>query len=369
MEELQSKLELALRRVVHPESGVDIVSMGLIQNVDISENVITIAILFKRKGDPLANSIVKLAGRELEKELPGYSFDFKIVQESHNHHHTEQNAPDFLKGVKNIIAVASGKGGVGKSTVSVNLALMLVQKGYKVGLLDADIYGPSIPKMLQLETEHPKVESIDGFDVIFPLEKFGLKVMSIGFLVDPDSALIWRGPMATSALKQLVGQTSWGELDFLIIDLPPGTGDIHLTMVQTLPVSGAVIVTTPQAVALADVVKGIKLFTNDKIEVPILGIVENMAWFTPVELPDNKYFIFGNSGGKKLAEQMGVKLLGQIPIVQSICDGGDLGQPAALKQNSIEAEKFSELANNFILAFDERQKTMPPTKKVEMNSK
>jgi len=251
---------------------------------------------------------------------------------------------------KNIIAVASGKGGVGKSTVAVNLAVALARMGYQTGLLDADIYGPSMLKMLGVENLKPAVKGSEGHEIIVPVERYGVRMLSIGFFVRPGDALIWRGPMATSAIKQLINQGEWGELDYLLIDLPPGTGDVHLTIVQELPVTGAVIVSTPQEVALADAVKGISMFQNDKVKVPILGLVENMAWFTPEELPNNRYYIFGNGGCKALAEREGIRLLGQIPIVQGIREGGDNGQPIVTNENSITGKAFMELAQNLVEA-------------------
>ena len=249
-----------------------------------------------------------------------------------------------------IIAVSSGKGGVGKSTVASNLAVSLAKLGFKVGLLDADIFGPSAPKMFGIEDARPFLINVDGRDLIEPIEKYGVRVLSIGFFVDPDTALLWRGAMATSAIKQLINEGNWGDLDYLIIDVPPGTSDIHLTLIQNLKIAGAVIVSTPQEVALADARKGIEMFTNDKVNVPILGLVENMAWFTPAELPENKYYIFGKEGCKKLAEKMNVPLLGQIPIVQSICEGGDDGEPVALKSASIEGQAFIQLAGKVMEA-------------------
>jgi ATP-binding protein involved in chromosome partitioning len=268
--------------------------------------------------------------------------------------------------VKNVIAVSSGKGGVGKSTVAANLAVALAKLGYKVGLLDADIFGPSVPKMFQVEDARPYAELIDGRDLIVPIEKYGIKLLSIGFFVDPDQATLWRGAMASNALKQLVGDANWGELDYFVLDTPPGTSDIHLTLVQTLAITGAVIVSTPQQVALADARKGINMYTNDKVNVPILGLVENMSWFTPAELPENKYYIFGKEGAKQLAEQMNVPLLGQIPIVQSICENGDKGTPAALDENSITGRAFLELAENVVKQTELRNAGQEATKIVEL---
>ena len=254
---------------------------------------------------------------------------------------------------------------MGKSTVAANLAIALAKLGYKVGLLDADIFGPSMPKMFQVEDARPYAETIDGRDMIVPVEKYGIKLLSIGFFVDPDQATLWRGGMASNALKQLIGDASWGELDYFLIDLPPGTSDIHLTVVQTLALTGAVVVSTPQAVALADARKGINMFTNDKVNVPILGLIENMAWFTPAELPENKYYLFGKEGAKHLAEEMQVPLLGQIPIVQSICEGGDNGVPVALNEDSITGRAFAELAANVVTQVEKRNAELPPTHIVE----
>jgi ATP-binding protein involved in chromosome partitioning len=272
-----------------------------------------------------------------------------------------------LPGVKNILAVASGKGGVGKSTVSVNLAVSLAKAGAKVGLLDADVYGPSIPKMLGVEGARPEVKKVDGKDVIVPIESQGIKMLSIGFFVNPEDALIWRGAMATSAINQFVKDSDWGELDYFIMDLPPGTGDIHLTIVQAMPVTAAVIVSTPQEVALADALRGVGMFRAEKIKVPVIGFIENMSWFTPAELPDNKYYIFGKDGLKNLAERMEIPLLGQIPLVQSIRESGDEGRPVSLNEDSVVGKAFVELASNVADKIEERNANMAPTKKVEID--
>jgi ATP-binding protein involved in chromosome partitioning len=269
--------------------------------------------------------------------------------------------------VKNIVAIASGKGGVGKSTVSVNMAVALARLGYSVGLIDADVYGPSIPKMLNLESAQPVLQQIEGKDRIIPVEQYGVKVLSIGFFVDEKEALVWRGPMATSALKQLIHDGYWGDLDYLLIDLPPGTGDVHLTLVQSLAVTGVVIVSTPQAVALADAVKGISMFTGKSIRVPVLGLVENMAWFTPEELPDNKYYIFGKDGCKNLAAEMKVPLLGQIPLVQGIREGGDNGHPVAIDENSPSGKAFMELARETVRQVAIRNASADPTEIVQIS--
>ena len=272
----------------------------------------------------------------------------------------------LLPGVKNIIAVSSGKGGVGKSTVSANLAIALARLGYRVGLLDTDIFGPSMPKMFDVEDERPYAVKKDGRDLICPIEKYGVKLLSIGFFVSPTTATLWRGGMATSALKQLIADADWGELDYFILDTPPGTSDIHLTLLQTLPITGAVIVSTPQQVALADARKGIDMYRNEKVNVPILGLIENMAWFTPAELPENKYYIFGKEGCKHLAEEMHVPLLAQIPLVQSICDNGDAGTPAALSSDTATGLAFINLAQAVVTVVNRRNKEQPKTKIVGM---
>ena len=271
----------------------------------------------------------------------------------------------MLPQVKNIIGISSGKGGVGKSTVAANLAVGLARLGYRVGLLDADIFGPSMPKMFQVEDARPYAERINGRDLIIPIEKYGIKLLSIGFFVDPDQPTLWRGGMASNALKQLIGDADWGQLDYFLIDLPPGTSDIHLTVVQTLALTGVVVVSTPQAVALADARKGINMFTNDKVNVPILGLVENMAWFTPAELPENRYYIFGREGCKRLAEEMNVPLLGQVPIVQSICESGDAGTPVALEEDSLTGRAFLQLAAALVRQVDKRNVEQAPTQVVK----
>ena len=273
-----------------------------------------------------------------------------------------------IKGISSIVAISSGKGGVGKSTVTSNIAVTLSQMGFKVGVLDADIYGPSIPKMMDMEGERPLSVTIDGKSKMQPIENYGVKVLSIGFFTQPNQAVIWRGPMASKALNQMIFDAAWGELDFLLIDLPPGTGDIHLSIVQSLPISGAVVVSTPQNVALADAKKGIAMFQQDSIQVPVLGVVENMAYFTPEELPENKYYIFGKEGAKNLATDTQVPFLGEIPLVQSIREAGDVGRPAALQENSPVADSIYRITQNMVAQVLDRNKNLPPTQVVKITT-
>ena len=359
-----SKIIELLRKVRHPELNNDIVSLEMIKNISIEGNKIKISILYKKPVDPLANSIKRNIVSVLQSEL-GKQYEIE-VENIFPHHNLKEKVA--FKGITNIIAVASGKGGVGKSTVAVNLAVALASQGLKVGLLDADVFGPSIPKMFGVEDKKPEMIEVNGEALINPLEKYGVKLLSIGFFVSPEQALVWRGPMATSALKQLMEQANWGNLDIVLIDMPPGTSDIHLTIVQSVAVNGAVIVTTPQEVALADALKGINMFNSEAINVPVLGLVENMAWFTPAELPENKYYIFGKGGGQKLAKQLNVPLLGQIPIVQSICEGGDAGDPVALHAERADGLAFITLAKNVLNSLTERNKK-EATKKVEILNK
>ena len=324
----------ALATVRYPGNGKDLVSAGMVEdNIRIEGNKVSFSLIFDRSNDPFIRSMIRAAetavrtyvGEEVKIE-GNITPKFRRSVE-----HTDE---PVLPGIKNIIAVASGKGGVGKSTVSSNIAVALARAGYKTGLLDADIFGPSVPKMFDVEEARPVAVSINGKDYIEPIEKYGVKILSIGFFVDKGSATVWRGGMASNAIKQLITEAAWGELDFLILDLPPGTSDIHLTIVQTVKLTGAVIVTTPQEVALADARKGIDMCLNPHINVPVLGIIENMSWFTPAELPENKYYLFGKEGGKRLAETMKVPLLGEVPIVQSIREGGDAGEPIALADSA-----------------------------------
>lgn len=354
----------ALTHVRYPGTGKNIIEEGLLgEDIRIEGQKVSFSLEFKKEKDPFAASLVKACEQAIlmyvgeDVDIKGnISTVFKEVK------HADPENP--LPGVKNIIAVSSGKGGVGKSTVSANLAVALANAGYKVGLLDADIFGPSIPKMFGIEDARPVLEEVDGRELIQPAENYGVKILSIGFFVNAKDAVLWRGGMASNALKQLICDANWGELDYFVLDLPPGTSDIHLTLVQTLGITGAVVVSTPQAVALADARKGISMFQSDKINVPILGLVENMAWFTPAELPNNKYYIFGKEGCKKLAEELGVNLLGQIPIVQSICDGGDCGRPVACNTDSATGMAFAQLAENVVKQTEIRNQTMDKTTRV-----
>ncbi|WP_430810775.1 MULTISPECIES: P-loop NTPase [unclassified Carboxylicivirga] len=359
----------ALKHVVHPGKGKDIVSLGMVEDdLRIDGKRISFSLLFERANDPMVSALKKACVQAIKTYVDDAA-DIEgniYVKVKPKQKPVETQA---LPGVKNIIAVASGKGGVGKSTVTSNLAVALAKAGYAVGLLDADIYGPSVPIMFQTEDARPVLEKIDGKDKILPVEKYGVKMLSIGYFVNPDDALIWRGAMATNAIRQLINDGNWGELDYLLIDLPPGTSDIHLTIVQTIGITGAVIVSTPQNVALADAVKGVSMFQSKNIQVPVLGLIENMAWFTPAELPDNKYYIFGKDGGSKLAHKMGIPLLGQIPLVQSIREGGDAGEPAALNEQSMTGIAFANLAEKVVVQVEQRNASMPKTKIVEIKNK
>lgn len=355
----------ALSKVRYPGNGKDLISAGMVEDdIRIDGNKVSFSLIFEKPNDPFMKSVIKAA----ETAILTYVGEDVDIKGNINIKSKQAQRPEpgkLLPQVKNVIAVSSGKGGVGKSTIAANLAVALAQQGYKVGLLDADIFGPSVPKMFNVEDARPYVEQIEGRDLILPVEKYGIKMLSIGFFVDKDSAIVWRGGMASNALKQLISDTDWGELDYFVLDLPPGTSDIHLTIVQTLAITGAIVVTTPQEVALADARKGIDMFTNEKVNVPVLGLVENMSWFTPAELPENKYYLFGKEGGKRLAEEMDITLLGQIPIVQSICEGGDNGKPVALDPNTITGMAFKNLAKAVVNAADIRNQTLAPTQIVK----
>ncbi len=349
----------ALATVRYPGNGKNIVEAEMVaDNLRIDGMKVSFSLTFEKPTDPFMKSVVKAAETAIHTYV---SKEVEVTITTESRQAARPEPGKMLPQVKNVIAVSSGKGGVGKSTVAANLAVALSKLGYKVGLLDADIFGPSVPKMFQVEDARPYAETVDGRDLIVPIEKYGIELLSIGFFVDPDQATLWRGGMASNALKQLVGDAKWGEMDYFILDTPPGTSDIHLTLLQTLAITGAVIVSTPQEVALADARKGINMYMNDKVNVPILGLVENMAWFTPAELPNNHYYLFGKEGTKRLAEELNVPLLGQIPIVQSICENGDNGTPAALDDNTMVGQAFLELARNVVKQTEKRNAEMAPT--------
>ncbi|MCD8282493.1 MAG: Mrp/NBP35 family ATP-binding protein [Prevotella sp.] len=354
-----------LATVLYPGTKKNIVESGMLaDDIRIAGDCVTFTLIFPRPTDPFIKSTLKAAEAAIHYHLsPGIGVTIKAEYRTAPQPARER----LLPGVKNIIAVSSGKGGVGKSTVAVNLAVGLARLGYKTGLLDTDVFGPSVPKMFGVEGEKLYGMEKDGKQLMVPIEKYGVKLLSIGFLVDPDTATVWRGPMASTALKQLISDTDWGDLDYFILDTPPGTSDIHLTLFQTLPITGAVIVSTPQEVALADARKGIDMYRNDKVRIPLLGLVENMAWFTPAELPENRYYIFGQGGCRALAEEIGVPLLAQIPIVQSVCDGGDSGIPEVLDATSQVGQVFLALAQTVVTVVNRRNKELDPTRRVETN--
>lgn len=357
----------ALATVIYPGTRKNIIESGMLADTpSINGMKVRIVLLFPRDTDPFLRSTVKAAEAAIHYHI---SPEVEVTVQTEYTSTARPKPEKLLSDVKNIIAVSSGKGGVGKSTVAANLAIALAKLGYKVGLLDTDIFGPSVPKMFGLESARPNAVEKEGRDLIEPIEKYGVKLLSIGFFVNPDTATLWRGGMATSALKQLIADADWGDLDYFVLDTPPGTSDIHLTLLQTLAITGAVIVSTPQKVALADARKGIDMYRNDKVNVPILGLVENMAWFTPAELPNNKYYIFGKDGCKNLAKEMGCPLLAQIPIVQSICEDGDAGKPSAVDFTSITGQAFLNLAQAVVTTVNMRNKKLPKTKIVQVNNK
>lgn len=333
----------ALRHVRYPGTGKDLIESGMLEDdIRISGLEVSFSLIFEKDNDPFMKSVVKAAEVAVQTYVDANAAVHIHTKFNKQNLQPSQAAP--VLNAKHIIAVHSGKGGVGKSTVAANLAIALSQRGLRVGLLDADIHGPSMPKMFHTEGCRPVAADVKGRSLIEPIEQYGIKMLSIGFFVDTEQAVIWRGGMASNAIKQLIQDANWGELDYFLIDLPPGTSDIHLTLVSTLQLTGAIVVTTPQPVALVDARKGVDMFQNEKINVPVLGLIENMAWFTPAELPENKYFIFGKDGGKHLAEELGVPLLGQIPLVQSIREAGDEGTPIALQEGHPAAKIFAEIA-------------------------
>ena len=350
----------ALATVTYPGTKKSLVESGMLADTpSINGMKVKVVLVFPRDTDPFLKSTLKAAEAAIHYHV---SKDVEVEIETEFKSKPRPEVGKMLPDVKNIVAVSSGKGGVGKSTVAANLAISLARLGYKVGLLDTDIFGPSMPKMFNVEDARPYAVEKDGRQLIEPVEQYGVKLLSIGFFVNPDTATLWRGGMATNALKQLIADADWGELDYCILDTQPGTSDIHLTLLQTLAITGAVIVSTPQQVALADARKGIDMYRNDKVNVPILGLVENMAWFTPAELPENKYFIFGKEGCKRLAEEMNTPLLAQIPLVQSICESGDNGVPAACNIETITAQAFLNLAQAVVTVVNKRNREQEPTK-------
>ena len=367
MTALYPKLILdALATVRYPGTGKNIVEMQMVDDdIRIAGLSVSFTLVFDKPTDPFMRSVVKAA----EAAIHAYaSKDAEVEIKTRTLQAPRPDLPDLLPGVSNIIAVSSGKGGVGKSTVAVNLAVALARLGMRVGLLDCDIFGPSVPKMFQMEDARPYSKNVDGRDLIIPEEKYGVKMLSIGFFVNPEQGIMWRGGMASNALKQLIADADWGELDYFILDTPPGTSDIHLTLVQTIPITGAVIVSTPQQVALADARKGIDMYRNEKVGVPILGLVENMAWFTPARHPDERYYLFGQEGVKELAEEMQLPLLAQIPLVQDICESGDSGVPSATDPASINGQAFLQLAARVVTETDRRKAQLPPTQIVGLKS-
>ena len=334
----------ALQHVRYPGNGMNLIEAGMLEDdIRISGLEVSFSLIFDKDTDPFQRSVIKQAEVAIQTYV-----DANAVVHIHTKYRkqfsNESGADERSLNAKHIIAIHSGKGGVGKSTIAVNLAVALAQQGKRVGLLDADIHGPSVPKMFHVEDARPVADTVDGRDLIVPIEQYGVEMLSIGFFVDVQSAVVWRGSMASNAIKQLINDAKWGELDYFLIDLPPGTSDIHLTLIQTLQLTGAIVVTTPQDVALVDARKGVDMFTNDKVNVPVLGLIENMSYFTPAELPENKYYIFGRGGGKRLADELGIPLLGEVPLVQSIREGGDEGIPIVLQAGHPAAQIFEQIA-------------------------
>lgn len=359
-----NKVVEALRNIKDPHSGNDIISAKMVEDFRVEGGNISFSIVLKSQDSELKSTLNFACMEEINNIYPQAQVHIHLKIKSDQ----LGGADSVLPQVKNIIAVASGKGGVGKSTVSVNLAVSLAKQGYKTGLIDADLYGPSIPTMMGLSGQRPKVELLYGKHKIVPLQAHGVHVISIGFIVEPEQAVVLRGPRLGGLLRQFIQDCLWPDLDFLIIDLPPGTGDIQLTLVQTVPVTGAIMVTTPQEVAIVDAVKAMNMFLLPNVNVPILGVVENMSWFTPAELPQNKYFIFGEGGGKKLAEMAQSEILAQIPIVQSVREGGDQGKPAAIQEHHVLENTFEKLAHNTVKQVNMRHELFEPTRIVKIQT-
>jgi len=360
----QEDILKALSNVQEPDLGKDLVTLNMVKDIIINGSNVSFTVVLTTPACPL-KELIKNACINAVKILVNKEAEVSVNFTSNTTTNRKDNK-NILSGVRNIIAVVSGKGGVGKSTVACNLALALAEGGAKVGLMDADIYGPSVHIMFGVRGERPLMKEVNGKGIIVPLERYGIKLMSIGLLVDEKQAVVWRGPMVSSAIRQFVTEVDWGDLDYLVIDMPPGTGDIHLTIVQTVPVTGVIVVTTPQLVALADAKKGIAMFSQAALKVPVIGLVENMSYFSPAELPDNKYFIFGKDGGKNLAAEFDIPFLGQIPLVQSIREGGDLGVPVMIGDDEISKQAFIDFAGNAARGIAMRNAEMPATEVSEV---
>tara|TARA_B100001287_G_scaffold269986_1_gene268100 strand:- start:7221 stop:8333 length:1113 start_codon:yes stop_codon:yes gene_type:complete len=356
----QEQVVEALKKVIEPDLGKDIISLNLVSNISIEKSTISFSLQMKNAAMHARKRMQEACEFAIERSLgKGFVLNLSISALK-----SAESAQNSLTNIKNIIAVVSGKGGVGKSTVSANIAVGLALRGYKVGIVDADIYGPSLPMMFDVQHYRPLSRKINNKDFIVPTENYGVKLLSIGFFAELDEAVVWRGPMAVKALKQLIFDADWKELDYLIIDTPPGTGDVHLSIVQSLPLTGVVVVTTPQPVALADAKKAISMFSLENINVPVIGVVENMSWFTPKEHPNEKYYIFGNNGGADLCDSLDLNLLGQLPLVQSIRESGDVGRPAILQQETIVQKYYSEICNNILKGVEKRNEKLEDTKVV-----
>jgi len=362
------KVEQALTYVIEPDLKKDIMSLNLVKDLKMEGNDVQFTLMIKNPAMHNRKRMEEACLHQLKRFLgEDVSATIDVVPIPREDSSKKENSKK-ASGIKNIIAVVSGKGGVGKSTVAANLAASLAKKGFKTGLLDADIYGPSIPLMYDVVREKPNVKKVDGKNLIVPVESYGVKILSIGFFAEVGQAVVWRGPMATKALNQMIKDADWGELDYMVIDMPPGTGDIHLSLVQAIPVTGAVVVSTPQEVSLIDARKAVDMFKLPQINVPVLGIVENMSFFIPPDMPEKKYYIFGEGGAKNVSEQLDVPVLGEIPLVQSIRESGDAGRPAVLQDDTPQALAYSELSDNIIEQLQKRNEEQDPTKKVEITN-